>query len=59
MDLAKSIFISFACHSLDDPEIIRRTVRPGGIYYGHKGILWPMEKLEERIRKLDYEQYTK
>lgn len=49
--LDKDIFINFSCHSLDKPEIIKKTVRPGGIYYGHKGTLWPTEGLKEKIRK--------
>lgn len=51
--LMKELFVNFSCHSLDDLEIIKRTVKQGGVYYGHEGTLYPFEDLEEKIRSYD------
>jgi len=48
--LRKDFFLSFSCHSADNPEMIERTVKEGGIYYGHKGTLHPTEGVDEYVR---------
>ena len=51
--LGKDFFLSFSCHSADNPEMIETTVREGGIYYGHEGTLYPTEGVDEYVRPYD------
>ena len=48
--LGKNFFLSFSCHSADNLEMVERTVKEGGVYYGHEGLLYPTEGVDEYIR---------
>jgi hypothetical protein len=39
-----------ACHSFDDKSLAHALVRPGGIFWGEKGLLWASEGLYEYKR---------
>lgn len=51
--LGKDIFLNFSCFSADDSKLVERTVREGGVYFGHKGKLYPTEELEGFTRPFE------